>query len=161
MIGETLLLKACMGLINSMELIIHTTKITSDISSMILPTIGCWPLSTLHVAPPHGDGQHRRYMQRGIRRAGWHVKVGGALFYKTYFSRECVRVTLCARRHCSSGGRKQEWGRSSQIFLKEANEASDHSYKSDDKRSQGKNIREETGRKKRPVSEEKRFNCLL
>jgi len=25
----------------------------------------------------HGDGQHRRYVQRGIRRAVWHRKVGG------------------------------------------------------------------------------------
>src|SRR5579875_1005498 len=26
---------------------------------------------------PHGDGQHRRYVQRGIRRAVWQRKVGG------------------------------------------------------------------------------------
>src|SRR5579883_1507100 len=25
----------------------------------------------------HGDGQHRRYVQRGIRRAAWHRKGGG------------------------------------------------------------------------------------
>jgi hypothetical protein len=27
----------------------------------------------------HGDGQHRRYVQRGIRRAVWHLKVGGTV----------------------------------------------------------------------------------
>src|SRR5579883_3404772 len=32
-----------------------------------------------HREPPRGDGQHRRYVQRGIRRAVWHLKVGGTI----------------------------------------------------------------------------------
>src|SRR5579883_1730380 len=42
-----------------------------------------------------GDGEHRRYVQRGIRRAVWHRKVGGTLFPCTYSS--CIAEISCAQ----------------------------------------------------------------
>ncbi len=42
--------------------------------------------------PPHGDGQHRRYVQRGSRRAVWHLKIGGTLKSPPARQNGCIMV---------------------------------------------------------------------